>query len=228
MATTWKRALNAARETIGKEELDKEPTKKWWASVLLAEHSPIRLVEYDFKWNNIKTWVTTHLVRHHIGCEKFVHSQRQDRRDNPVPRDEMPQGSLNDMMMSCNAQSLINISRKRLCGCASTETREAWKQVREAIRKIDPVMADKMVPDCAYRGFCPELSCCGFIQSKKYQEERNNYLKKDYEGRCGEDIVKIVADKLIGTDILGLDTNGQWYDSIKNGGKPIKTPKLFR
>ncbi len=46
MATTWKRALNAARETIGKEELDKEPTKKWWASILLAEHSPIRLVEY--------------------------------------------------------------------------------------------------------------------------------------------------------------------------------------
>ena len=116
-----------------------------------------------------------------------MHSQRDDRRDNPVPRDEMPQGSLNDMMMSCNAQSLINISRKRLCGCASTETREAWKQVREAIRKIDPVMADKMVPDCAYRGFCPELSCCGFIQSKKYQEERNNYLKKDYEGRCGEE-----------------------------------------
>ena len=187
MATTWKRALNAARETIGKEEINKEPTKKWWASILLAEHSPIRLVEYDFKWNNIKTWVTTHLVRHHIGCEKFVHSQRQDRRDNPVPRDEMPQGSLNDMMMTCNAQSLINISRKRLCGCASTETREAWKQVREAIREIDPVMADKMVPDCAYRGFCPELSCCGFIQSKKYQEERENYLKKDYEGRCGEE-----------------------------------------
>ena len=187
MATTWKRALNAARETIGKEELDKEPTKKWWASILLAEHSPIRLVEYDFKWNDIKQYVTTHLVRHHEGCEKFVHSQRDDRRNNPVPRDEMPQGSPNDMLMCCNAQSLINISRKRLCGCASTETREAWKQVREAIRNIDPVMADKMVADCAYRGFCPELSCCGFIQSKKYNEERENYLKKDYEGRCGED-----------------------------------------
>ena len=37
-----------------------------------------------------------------------------------------------------------------------------------------------------------------------------------------EDVVKIVADKLIGTEILGLDINGRWYDSIKNGGKPIK------
>ena len=48
-------------------------------------------------------------------------------------------------------------------------------------------MADKMVPECQYRNFCPELSCCGYIQSKKYQEERERYLKKDYEGRCGEE-----------------------------------------
>ena len=37
-----------------------------------------------------------------------------------------------------------------------------------------------------------------------------------------EDVVKRIADKLICTEILGLDINGQWYDSIKNGGKPIK------
>ena len=187
MATTWKRALNAARQTIGKEELDKEPTKKWWASILLAEHSPIRLVEYDFKWEDIKMWVTTHLVRHHEGCEKFVHTQREDRRDIGCPRDELPQGELNDMLMPCNAQALINISRKRLCSCASPDTRESWKQVKEAIRKIDPVMADKMVCECQYRGFCPELECCGYVNSKKYQEERETYLKKDYEGKCGED-----------------------------------------
>jgi hypothetical protein len=39
-----------------------------------------------------------------------------------------------------------------------------------------------------------------------------------------EDVVKRVADKLIGTEIVGLDINCQWYDSIKNGGKPIKNP----
>jgi thymidylate synthase ThyX len=42
-----------------------------------------------------------------------------------VPRDELPQGSLNDMDMTCNAQAFINISRKRLCSRASKETREA-------------------------------------------------------------------------------------------------------
>ena len=42
-----------------------------------------------------------------------------------------------------------------------------------------------------------------------------------------EDVVKKVIEKTIAYDLLGCDTNGQWYDTIKNGGKPIKTPKLF-
>lgn len=186
MATKWNRALNAARETVGKEPIDKQPSKKWWARMLLAEHSPIRLVEYDFKWDDIKTWVTVHLVRHFIGCEKFVHSQRDDRRDNSIPRDDMTQGSSNDMQMTCNAQALINISRKRLCNCASKETREAWQQVKDAIRGIDPIMADKMVRNCVYRGFCPELQTCGFCKTKKFQKELEEYKNVDYCGRCGE------------------------------------------
>ena len=123
--TSWQRALNAARRTIGKPPIDKIPSQSWEAKMILAEHSPIRLVEYDWTWEDIKQWVTTHLVRHHNGCEKFVHSQRGDRRKLDVPRDELPQGSLNDMDMTANVQAIINISRKRLCSCASPETREA-------------------------------------------------------------------------------------------------------
>ena len=54
MSTTWKRAVNAARRTAGKEPIDKEPSKSWEAKILLAEHSPIRLVEYEWTWKNIK------------------------------------------------------------------------------------------------------------------------------------------------------------------------------
>lgn len=174
--TSWKRVLNAARKTIGKKPLDKEPSDSWKAKMLLAEHSPIRLLEYDFQWVNIRQWVTTHLVRHHEGVEKFVHSQRPDRRELECSRDELPQGSLNDMQMSANAQALINISRKRLCSCASPETREAWKQVKEAIGEIDPILAEKMVPECLYRGFCPEFQHpCGFSKTEKFQEELKKY-----------------------------------------------------
>ena len=180
--TSWKRALNAARRTIGKEPLAKEPSKSWEAKMLLAEHSPIRLVEFDWTWKDIMQWVTTHLVRHHEGCEKFVHSQRGDRRVLPVPRNELPQGAFNDMDMTANAQAIINISRKRLCSCASKETREAWKQVVEAIREVDPVLADKCVPECLYRGFCPEfMNPCGYSKTKKFEEDLQKYRNTDYE-----------------------------------------------
>lgn len=186
-ATLWKRALNAARRTIGKKPLDKEPSNSWKAKMLLAEHSPIRLIEYEWTWSDIMQWVTTHLVRHHEGCEKFVHSQRGDRRAildeyNVSSRNELPQGATNDMDMTANAQALINISRKRLCNCASKETREAWKQVKEEVRKVDPVMADKMVPECIYRGFCPEfMNPCGYANTEKYQQDLKRYRSTNYD-----------------------------------------------
>ena len=179
--TLWKRVLNAARRTIGKNPINKEPSDSWKAKILLAEHSPIRLLEFEWTWDNIKQWVTVHIVRHHEGCEKFVHTQRGDRRELSIHRDELPQGSLNDMDMTANAQALIYISRKRLCSCASKETREAWNQVKEAIREIDPIMADKMVPECIYRGFCPEfMNPCGYSKTEKYQQDLEKYRNTDY------------------------------------------------
>lgn len=181
--TLWDRVLNAARRTIGKAPLTKEPSDSWKAKMLLAEHSPIRLLEYDWTWNQIQQWVTAHLVRHHEGCEKFIHTQRVDRNSalQGLDRDDLPQGLLNDMDMSANAQALINISRKRLCSCASKETREAWKQVKEAIKEIDPIMASKMVPECLYRGFCPEfMNPCGYSKTKKFEEDLINYRNTEY------------------------------------------------
>lgn len=184
--TSWRRVLNAARRTVGKSPLNKEPSYSFKKKILLAEHSPIRLLEYDFSWEDIKQWVTVHLVRHHEGCEKFVHSQRGDRRELSVPRDELPQGSLNDMDMTCNAQAMINISRKRLCSCASKETREAWGQVIEKLKEVDPVLAEVCVPECIYRGFCPETDrCCGYCFTPLYRSRLERYrsitTKENYE-----------------------------------------------
>ena len=175
-ATSWERVLNAARKTVGKRPISKEPSDSFKKKILLAEHSPIRLLEYDISLEDVKQWVTVHLVRHHEGCEKFVHSQREDRREFDIPRDALPQGSLNDMDMTCNAQALINISRKRLCSCASKETREVWQQVKDEITKIDPVLASKMVRECVYRGFCPEFDrCCGYCFTKNFKQELRDY-----------------------------------------------------
>lgn len=194
----WIRVVNAARRTVGKKPIDHEPSTGFKKSILLAEHSPIRLLEYDFTISDIRQWVTVHLVRHHEGCEKFVHTQRQDvneqieiitkeiiricqeeglTRNGWKERDYLFQGQENDMDMTCNAQAFINISRKRLClGRPSPETRKAWRIVIEKLREIDPVLAEKCVPECIYRGFCPEgKKCCGYVNSKEYQEKLKEY-----------------------------------------------------
>ena len=86
-------------------------------------------------------------------------------------------GEGNDMDMTCNAQAFINISRKRLCyGCASKETREAWELVIEYLREVDPILAEKCVPECLYRGFCPEKKrCCGYVNTEAYKKRLEEY-----------------------------------------------------
>ena len=196
----WIRVVNAARRTWGKKPINHEPSDKFKRKILLAEHAPIRLLEYDFTISNIRQWVTVHLVRHHVGCEKFVHTQRQDinseienitrkvieifeeeglLREGWRARDYMFQGECNDMDMCCNAQSFINISRKRLCkGCPSPETRLAWEIVIEALSEVDPILAEKCVPDCVYRGFCTEEErCCGYANTEAFKRKLEEYRK---------------------------------------------------
>ena len=177
----WLRVVNAARRTWGKKPISHEPSDHFKKKILLAEHSPIRLLEYDFTWEDIRQWVTVHLVRHHEGCEKFVHTQREDIRDlnddyGIKSRDELPQGALNDMDMTCNAQAFINISRKRLCRCASPETRHAWETAMEYLKEVDPMLESVCVPECIYRGFCPEFNrCCGYVNTEAYRNRLEKY-----------------------------------------------------
>ena len=189
--TPWSRALNAARRTIGKPPLNKEPSDNWRKMVIMAEHSPIKLVEYLISFKDLRQWVGVHLLRHEHMLP-FIHSQRVDRREDIDSltekvmsiieedvksdesfnkRDYLFQGEPNDQDFVVNAQTLINISRKRLCHCASKETREAWIAVKEAIKEFDPIMASFMVPNCIYRGRCPEMNTCGYYKTDKFKKE---------------------------------------------------------
>ena len=75
--TTWNRALNAARKTVGLKPLKKEPSDEWKKMALMAEHSPIKLVEYTISFTDLKQWVGVHLLRHQYVLP-FIHSQRVD------------------------------------------------------------------------------------------------------------------------------------------------------
>lgn len=164
--TSWERVVDATRMTVDKGPLGKEPSDNFKRKILMAEHSPIRLLEFDITLKDIPHFVAMHLVRHKHGFEPFVATQREDRTG--VPRNERKQTDLVNCQISLNAQALINVSRKRLCQCADKDTIKVWNAVREEVKKIDPIVASQMVPNCIYRGFCPEIQGCGFAKSGQF------------------------------------------------------------
>ena len=172
---TWSQVKRAARTTIRKDGEGAYPTDYWKKRILLAEHSPIRRIRFSWKWKDLKSWVSVHFVRHKFGIEHWVTTQRTDRTG--IDRDAMPQNSPVDHECEANAQALIFISRRRLCRQASAETRKAWCEVKDSVAERDPVLASVMVPECVYRGFCPEFKSCGYVNTKEYQEALEEYRK---------------------------------------------------
>ena len=170
---SWTEVVNRARTTVGKEELGKEPSDTFKRKILRAEHSPIRSLIFCFKITNLKSWIATHFVRHHVGVEKWVRTQRSDRTG--IDRDDLPQGAEVEMEIEANAQALINMSRKRLCSQASIETREVMEAIKKEVEKKDPIMAEVMVKECVYRGYCPEMWSCGYDKTDKFKEEVEKY-----------------------------------------------------
>ena len=156
----WKRVKNHCRTTVNKEFSDVEPTEEFKRSLLISEHTPIRLIEVDWSWKGIKSWVSVHWTRHKH--EKFVSTQRDDRKEHEISRDEMPQGTLVNMDNYANAQQLIDIFRKRLCYQASPETKELADDFKIALYKEEPELSEVLVPNCIYRCGCPEFKRCGF------------------------------------------------------------------
>jgi hypothetical protein len=156
----WSDIYGACQTTIGKEhKLGRTPSPEWRYNILKSEHSPIRKLVVEAKFYDIPYWVVMHLVRHKIGVEHWVRTQRSDRTG--VDRNTLYQGSLVDYEFEANAQAIINISRKRLCNLASKETREAWQMFLSELSAYEPELVRCCLPDCEYRGGnCWELKPC--------------------------------------------------------------------
>ena len=164
----WKNVKNKCRTTVNKEYSDKEATEKFKKQLLISEHSPIRLLNVDWSWKGIKSFVSVHFSRHKWEC--FVSTQRSDRTG--VNRDELPQGTLVNMDGYANAQNLIDTARKRLCFQASPETRQAMCDLKKEITKQESEIGNVLVPNCLYRMGCPEFKSCGFIE--KFLKDNHN------------------------------------------------------
>lgn len=165
--TSWTDVLNAARFTQRLPLKSGEPSVKWKKKIIKAEHSPLRCLMFNIDLYDIPRYVSDHLVRH-VHAQPFVSTGRSDvLKENP-PRDEQKMTDLYNTRLFLNAQEIINISKVRLCNKAEFKTRNIWRQVVEELRKIEPELANACVPNCFYRGFCPEFKSCGLVDTETF------------------------------------------------------------
>lgn len=159
----WLFVKNCCRSTVNKSFSENIPTDDFKKKILIAEHSPIRILNFTWLWSHIPYWVSTEMSRHKF--EKFITSQRDDRNNNIISRSEKRQDSPVDFIGTANMQSLIDVSRKRLCYCASKEARQLMEELKyEMHEKGYEKESNVLVPNCIYRFGCPEMASCGFFK----------------------------------------------------------------
>lgn len=159
-AEDWAWARTCALVTVGLES-DTEPSLEWKRRSLEARHSYIRELPFRFRITDVPYWVAMHLVRHHVGCQPYVRTQRNDRQK-LYDRGEAPQNAPVDMIWTMNAEALLTIANKRLCKQAAVETQRVVIQMCKEVICDCPEFTDFLVPVCEYHGgVCHEMKPCG-------------------------------------------------------------------
>ena len=185
-------------------------------SLYKAEHSPVRTQMFWIKFKTIPLFISTHLLRHHVGSVPFQLTCRDDRKggnpgvkgkcgnivqnlrtafesvdDSPATVQEKIATTIEEvewlaensdrytsvnLSLLVNAQSLIDMSKLRICWQAHPETRIVFNKLKEAMKEVDPDLAKMMVRKCVYRAsLCGEQRCCGFNSTKAFLDEWEEY-----------------------------------------------------
>lgn len=161
----WVWCKECTLNTVGKTSTQL-PTDAWKKKLIEAEHSPLRELWFGIKMT-IPYWVSVHFVRHHIGVNHYVQTQRNDRQTS-YDRTQAPQGEIVSHMMSVNAQELVFMAHKRLCHQASKEARMVMEEIVKQVVELCPEFKSVLVPLCYYRGgLCTEFYPCGYNKTYK-------------------------------------------------------------
>ena len=160
----WTLIKNECRQTINLKDSSKTPNDEWKKKLLICRHSPLRTGTMIVHIDDLEFFAHVHLVRHQF-ITPFVGTSRDDRNNDGIPRSEKSQTDPISMDLMMNVESLMNISEKRLCMCASKETRGVWNKVVEEVGKYDENLAWACVPSCVAKGGCVEpFSDCPYFE----------------------------------------------------------------
>lgn len=177
----WKRVKNHCRTTDNKEFTENDATDTFKKMLLISEHTPIRLLEFDWSWKNIYYWLSTEWSRHKF--EKFISSQRDDRLVDDTPRGKKTQDALVNFDGYANMQNLIDSWRKRMCFMATNEARELAEDFKRELNKTHPIEASVLQKNCIYRAGCPEFKTCGYWNRfcEKYKDKNLLDINERYK-----------------------------------------------
>lgn len=141
--------------------INKPTTSPDLLGMYLSEHSPIRTQLFEVHISGIPTFVHTHFRAHAIGT---VHCTKSNREDRPGYTGDTGRWHPVNHAILLNAQSLINVSRRRMCHRSHPISRQVMKMIHLQIGQLDPDLFEVMLPNCLYRGgVCYEHVCCGKI-----------------------------------------------------------------
>lgn len=159
----WERCYMLALNTMGKKYVGTEVTDKWKAKILKAKHSPIRTLMFTIRLT-IPSYVSVHFVRHKIGVEHYVRSQRNDRQ-NKYDRECAPQNMIVSHIMEINAEQLMFMANRRLCGMADATTRYVMQAICRGVEYMNPEFKGHLKPMCEQIHECPEFKSCGYWEA---------------------------------------------------------------
>lgn len=168
-----------------------------------SEHSIIRTQIFTIEVKGLPLFVSTHLIRHHVGSQPFQLTCRIDRKggNNHFKekidhinaliaagdtaeaarllewlKDNADRYTKVNLLLLVNAQGLIDMAKQRLCSMASPETRQLFVRIVRAVAKADPELAPFLVRKCVYRGgICGEPKSCGFNKTALFRKELEGY-----------------------------------------------------
>lgn len=159
----WKECKQRALITIygkGLTRPKKEPSSAWKHKILEARHSPIRVLRYSFLIENIPSNIAVHFSRHKH-AEPYNSSLRNDRQT-VMDGDKAPRDTPINLIIDFNAEELMIVANKRLCGKAAKNTQEITAQMCRLAEQATPELEGLLVPMCDYHGgICHEMEPCG-------------------------------------------------------------------
>ena len=79
----------------------------------------------------------------------------------------LPRATTTSLCIGFTVEALLQFCHKRLCVRAQEGIREVAKEMKKAVEKYCPSLAEELVPQCDFLLYCPENKGCGRAPSKE-------------------------------------------------------------